>query len=327
MTSVTGKAMLRDAEGRTGTRRVIFTVDYEGIHGMPDPTSTYDLEATTLRLLETLDRRKIKGVFFVVARLVNEHPALIEQLAGAGHEVGLHGVDHENLAAIDEARLSHFGKQLDEASEKLAQICGQRPRGFRAPYLMAPKFYSPQVYALLVDQGFTWVSNRAIRYPEELLRPDKCRTSSLWRIAARKGLPASRLATIALNPGLVFWETKRGHIGHPAAWLFQGAAPFRRGALMELPELSPLDCDLIGLPNPDLDSDPELLAYARWALTERFDRSNKWFSLTIHDWISGTANRLANLGTLLDELQSRSALDWVRPGLDDPDFGALVVES
>jgi peptidoglycan/xylan/chitin deacetylase (PgdA/CDA1 family) len=301
------------------TRRVIFAVDYEGIYGMPDPTKSYDLEATTLRLLETLARRKINGVFFVVARLVNEHPALIEQLAGAGHEVGLHGVDHENLAAVDGAGLSHFGRQLDQASERVAQICGERPRGFRAPYLMAPKFYTPAVYALLVDQGFTWVSNRAIRYPEELFRPDKLR--GLWRMAARTGLPASRLATVALNPGLVFWERRRGHIDHPAAWLFHGAPPFRRGALMELPELSPLDCDLIGLPDPVLDSDPELLAYARWALTERFDRSDEWFSLTIHDWISGTANRLASLGVLLDGLAARSALEWVRPGLDDPDFG------
>jgi peptidoglycan/xylan/chitin deacetylase (PgdA/CDA1 family) len=308
--SVAGKA----------TRRVIFTVDYEGIHGMPDPTRRYDLEATTHRLLETLACRNINGVFFVVARLVHEHPALIEQLAGAGHEVGLHGVDHENLASVDAARLSEFGKQLEQASERVARICGQRPRGFRAPYLMAPKFYSPEVYALLVDQGFTWVSNRAIRYPEELLRPDKLRTRGLWRLAARMGLPASRLATVALNPGLVFWETRRGHIGHPATWLLHGPAPFRRGALMELPEMSPLDCDLIGLPDPVLDSDPELLAYARWALTERFDRSGEWFSLTIHDWISGTANRLANLGTLLDELHSRSPLEWVRPGLDDPSF-------
>jgi peptidoglycan/xylan/chitin deacetylase (PgdA/CDA1 family) len=320
MTSVTGKAIPKSPEGTLVTRRVIFTVDYEGIHGMPDPTNSYDLEATTLRLLETLALRGIKGVFFVVGRLIDEHPALVEQLAGAGHEVGLHGMDHENLAAIDEPELSTFARQLDGASEKVARICGHRPRGFRAPYLMAPKFYSPQVYALLVDQGFTWVSNRAIRYPEELFRPDKCRTNKLWRLAARAGIPASRLATVALNPGLVLSETKRGHIDHPVTWLHGGAAPFRRGALAELPELSPLDCDLIGLPDPFVDSDPELLAYARWALIERFDRSDKWFSLTIHDWLSGTANRLANLEALLDQLQSRAALEWVRPGFDEHSF-------
>ena len=289
---------------------------------MPDPNGSYDLEATTRRLLGTLARREIHGVFFVVGRLIDEHPALIEQLAEAGHEVALHGVDHENLAAANEGQLSQFAKELDRASEQVDRICGQRPRGFRAPYLMAPEFYSPQVYALLGDLGFTWVGNRSIRYPEELLRPDRIRTGSLWRLAARTGLPASRLATVALNPGLVYRETRWGHIDHPVTWLLRGAAPFRRGALMELPELSPLDCDLIGLPNPLLDSDPELLAYARWALTERFDRSDEWFSLTIHDWISGTANRHASLEVLLDELQLRGGLQWVRPGLDSPSLTA-----
>ena len=135
-------------------------------------------------------------------------------------------------------------------------------------------------------------------------------------------MPASRLATVALNPGLVYREKQWGHIGHPVTWLLRGAAPFRRGPLMELPELSPLDCDLIGLPNPLLDSDPELLAYARWALTERFDRSDEWFSLTIHDWISGTANRHASLALLLDELELRGGVQWVRPGLDSPSLTA-----
>jgi peptidoglycan/xylan/chitin deacetylase (PgdA/CDA1 family) len=303
-------------------RRVVFTVDYEGVHGMPDPDSSYDLEATTHRLLGTLARRRIHGVFFVVGRLLDEHPALVEQLASAGHEVALHGVAHESLAAASEGQLSQFAEDLDRASEKVDRICGRRPRGFRAPYLMAPEFYSPQVYALLADLGFTWVSNRSIRYPEELLRPDRLRTGTLWRLAARTGLPASRLATVALNPGLVYRETKWGHIGHPVTWLLRGAAPFRRGTLMELPELSPLDCDLIGLPNPLLDSDPELLAYARWALTERFDRSDEWFSLTIHDWISGTANRHASLELLLDDLERRGGLHWVRPGLDSPSLTA-----
>jgi hypothetical protein len=85
---------------------------------------------------------------------------------------------------------------------------------------------------------------------------------------------------------------------------------------MEYPVLSPMDCDLIGLPDPTADTDPALTDYAIWALLERLDRSGDWFSLTIHDWISGTANRPAYLESVLDDLAARRELHWIRPGLD-----------
>lgn len=72
----------------------------------------------------------------------------------------------------------------------------------------------------------------------------------------------------------------------------------------------------MGLPDPAGDTDPALVDYAIWALLQRLDRSGDWFSLTIHDWISGTANRLPYLESLLDAVQARRELQWTRPGLD-----------
>ena len=298
-------------------RRAVFTVDYEGHHGMPRPSAGYDLSKSTRALVGALERQNVGGVFFVVGRLVDERPELIEYLAAAGHEVGLHGVDHEHLDCSDKASLPQFADELDRLCDTVAQIGGKRPRGFRSPFLMAPTFYSPQVYRVLAELGFTWVSNRSIRFPEELFRPDRLRTGRPWHLLAKKGVPASRLGTLVLNPRLLYQEKQRGHLQSPSRWLLSGAPPFHRRSLVELPELSPMDCDLLGLPDPTVDSDPDLLSYARWALINRFHRSGEWFCLTVHDWISGTGNRLANLEAILHDLGQRTELQWVRPGLEN----------
>ena len=297
------------------TVRAIFSVDFEGIKGMEHPVPLYDLETTTLDLLSTLRRRSINGVFFVVGQLVRERPGLIEAIAGDGHEIGVHGVDHSNIQRARPVEFDRFADDLAQVCGQIAELCGYRPRGFRAPYLMSPVFYDSVVYRCLADLDFTWASNREIRWPEELFRPGRIAASVPWGSALRSLLLRPPLV-VALNPALLLQEWRRGHLKRPARWLLRGPGPFERGPLMEYPVLSPMDCDLIGLPDPTADTDPALIDYAEWALLERLDRSGEWFSLTIHDWISATANRLPFLESVLDALAAQGELRWIRPGLD-----------
>src|SRR5262249_21999516 len=52
------------------------------------------IKASTLRLLETLDRWKTSATFFVLGWLADRHPALVREIHARGHEVACHGYMH-----------------------------------------------------------------------------------------------------------------------------------------------------------------------------------------------------------------------------------------
>ena len=138
---------------------------------MPHRKDPYDLAGSARANLEELAQHQARAVFFVVGRMVEEHPGVVQAIAAAGHEIGLHGYEHHNLARYDAEALTLFDKNLARVSSLVEEMTSVRPRAFRAPYLMSPHFYRREVYAMLRAQGFRWVSNREVRYPVELLRP------------------------------------------------------------------------------------------------------------------------------------------------------------
>lgn len=95
-----------------------------------------DLSTTPL-VLEELDRRGLKAVFFVNGRsLMGDKPAdrarrhLLRKLATHGHLVGNHSLTHQELCA-DHASIPH---EIDGNAEMIAAITGVYPMLFRAPY-------------------------------------------------------------------------------------------------------------------------------------------------------------------------------------------------
>ena len=72
-----------------------------------------------------------------------------------------------------------------------------------------------------------------------------------------------------LNAGLVARETFAGSAPGRLRWLLAGCPPFVRAGLAEIPFYAPLDCDLLGLPAPQQDTAPYLLAYARCGAARR----------------------------------------------------------
>lgn len=55
---------------------------------------------TTPRVLELLAQAGVRATFFVVGRKALAHPALVRQIAAAGHELGLHGFEHDRLFSL-----------------------------------------------------------------------------------------------------------------------------------------------------------------------------------------------------------------------------------
>jgi peptidoglycan/xylan/chitin deacetylase (PgdA/CDA1 family) len=95
-----------------------------------------DLVGTSL-ILDELTRRGVKAVFFVNGHhVVRDRPEdlarrdLLRKLATHGHLVGNHTMNHKNLCLEREA----MAKEIDGASEIIADATSVRPLLFRSPY-------------------------------------------------------------------------------------------------------------------------------------------------------------------------------------------------
>lgn len=121
--------------------RNIFTVDLEDwfhicASGNPalDPDAWDRLpsrvEPTTVRVLDLLDRLGIRATVFVVGWVAERHPALIERVRGAGHEIGSHGYLHQKVYDLGPAA---FRDDLRTSVRALASVGVREVTRFRAP--------------------------------------------------------------------------------------------------------------------------------------------------------------------------------------------------
>jgi len=260
----------------------------------------FDLHRSARLILDELALHGVRAVFFVVGRMVEDHPDIVADIARAGHEIGLHGYEHDDLSAYDTEALALLDKNLARVGSLLEDITGSRPRGFRAPYLLAPHFYRAEVYAMLRAQGFSWVSNREVRYPVELLRPGLFPVRGAWRAGDGSArLVGDRVLLGPLNAGLVAKETFGGSLTGRLKWLLGQRSPFSRDGLIEVPVYSPLDCDLLGLPRPTEETSPEALDYARAVIHAAAVTPGRLSMITFHDWIVSGGNRMTLLGDAL----------------------------
>ena len=279
--------------------RLLVCFDFEGSYGMPYEVP-FDVRRSAGLILNELERHSAQAVFFIVGRMVEDLPDVVHDIASAGHEIGLHGYEHDDLANYDAAALALLDKNLARVGSLLEDITGARPQCFRAPYLLAPHFYRAEVYAMLRAQGFRWVSNREIRYPVELLRPGLFPVRGTWRASDGSArLVRNRALLGPLNAGLVAKETFGGSPAGRLRWLLGQRSPFVRDGLAEIPVYAPLDCDLLGLPKPTDDTSPEALAYTKSVVQAAAVTPGRLSMITFHDWIVSGGNRLSLLGDCL----------------------------
>jgi peptidoglycan/xylan/chitin deacetylase (PgdA/CDA1 family) len=266
---------------------------------MPHKGTPYDLAGGARAILDELAEQQASAVFFVVGRMIEEHPDVVQAIAGAGHEIGLHGYEHDNLNRYDSAALKLLDKNLARVGAILEEMTGTRPQSFRAPYILWPNYYRSEVYAILQAQGFRWVSNRMIRYPVNLLRPrpGKLPMPYAWRASdGHPRLARNRVLIALLNRELVMRETFRGSRAARLRWLLGAHEPFTRDGVTEVPVHVPLDCDIIGTPKPDEDTPPWLLDFARAVLKENaVVPPGELTTITFHDWLVTGGNRLTLL--------------------------------
>ena len=82
----------------------------------------------TRRLLEGLEERNVQATFLLCGYRLKEYPNLAEQIYNAGHEIGLHGYSHRDMATLSEGELK----------KEIADTRALLPKGCEAVFLRPP---------------------------------------------------------------------------------------------------------------------------------------------------------------------------------------------
>lgn len=88
------------------------------------------VEANTRRILALFERRDIHATFFVLGWVAERFPALVRDIAAAGHEIASHGFGHERLTRMSRAG---FRDGIVRTRALLEDISGTPVYGYRAP--------------------------------------------------------------------------------------------------------------------------------------------------------------------------------------------------
>lgn len=91
----------------------------------PDPVGT-------TAVLEALSERGARGTFFVMANRVRQHPSVLLETAGEGHEIALHGPDHRDLTRCSPAQVRRLTR---DSLAVVEDVLGAPVRWFRPPYV------------------------------------------------------------------------------------------------------------------------------------------------------------------------------------------------
>ncbi len=201
------------------------------------------------RLLKLLASYEIPGSFFVPSADAQRHPEVLPNLVDAGHEVGVHGHEHERSDALDRAQNAEI---LARSLEVFERQVGLRPRGYRSPAWEM----TADLHALLRSEGFAYDSSlMGYDHPYSL-----------------DGLPEI-----------------------PVEWLTDDAIyfRFRGGGLEHWPPVAPG------------------VVLTSWLEEWRGVHAHGGlFTLTVHPWISGRAQRIRLLEAFLDEVVATPGV-WI----------------
>jgi len=100
----------------------------------PEVALTFDdgpSPSTTPRVLEELAKSGTQATFFVVGRKAQAHPELVREIVAAGHDVGLHGFEHDRLFSLrGSTRVTEDIRRTQDAIEAAG---APRPTLFRPP--------------------------------------------------------------------------------------------------------------------------------------------------------------------------------------------------
>lgn len=111
---------------------------------LPEYKEDQIVESSSL-ILNLLDKYDVKATFFVLGKVAESHPELIEKIAEGGHEIACHGYSHKMLHKLGR---EEFEEEIIRSKKILNKY---KPVGFRAP-------------AFSVNNSTGWVFNILKKY-------------------------------------------------------------------------------------------------------------------------------------------------------------------
>lgn len=113
------------------------------------PSLVVDRTRFILRLLEEF---KAKATFFVLGWIAERHPAVVREIAAAGHEIASHGHMH---VPIFKQTHDEFRDDIRRSLDAIARETNAPIRGYRAPsFSLTPG--TEWAFDVLADLGFTY---------------------------------------------------------------------------------------------------------------------------------------------------------------------------
>lgn len=109
----------------------------------------------TEKVLELLTKFNSKATFFVLGKVAETFPSLIQSIVSEGHEVACHSYFHQKIYS---QTAEGFKADLLRAKEILEKTSDQKILGFRAPYFSITK-QSLWALPILVEAGFAYDSS------------------------------------------------------------------------------------------------------------------------------------------------------------------------
>ena len=171
-------------ENREKTVRHAFTVDvedwYQGIPVGPEIRASAQrrLDRGLNVLLELLGERDVRGTFFLLGPVVQEHPSLVRRISDLGHEVGCHGWSHDLLYEMGRDR---FREETRRAVDVITNLTGKAVTAYRAAYfsITAQSLWALEILAGLgfrYDSSIFPVRNWRYGIPDFDPRPQRLHT-------------------------------------------------------------------------------------------------------------------------------------------------------
>jgi polysaccharide deacetylase family protein (PEP-CTERM system associated) len=109
----------------------------------------------TRRVLELFGRFNAKATFFVLGWVAEQEPALVREIAAAGHELACHSHMHRRVFTMTP---QEFREDLRRARATIEDASGERVEGYRAPTFSILE-RSLWAIEILAEEGFVYDSS------------------------------------------------------------------------------------------------------------------------------------------------------------------------
>ena len=143
----------------------IFTVDLEDCYFVPEnesicnikkiPEYRINLHKNVDCILSILRNKNFSATFFVLGKLAESEPELIQKINSQGHEIACHGYDHTNP---DKMSCDEFKYDLELSINAIYKASNKLPTGYRAPNFAINK-NNIWTLSILKEFGFAYDSS------------------------------------------------------------------------------------------------------------------------------------------------------------------------